>query len=304
MAAALASPRIACPPSVPRTVRPLNALTIDVEDYFQVSGFDTCVARKTWDQYESRVEANTYRILDLLSRAQVQGTFFVLGWVAERHPGLVRDIRRSGHEVGCHSYEHRLIYDQTPEEFRADLIRGRDILEQILGESVTAYRAPSFSITRRSEWALDLLVEEGFRLDSSIYPTHHDRYGIAGAPLEPHVLHRPAGDLWEFPPPVWMLCGYPLPVGGGGYFRLYPYSLTRWGLSAINASGRPFAVYLHPWEFDPDQPRLRPSWMRGFRHYVHLQKTQSRFLRLLDDFDFGTMTEALSEICASVTLKR
>jgi polysaccharide deacetylase family protein (PEP-CTERM system associated) len=273
----------------------LNALTIDVEDYFHVSGFDDCVSRSQWDDLPSRVGDSTRRILDRLAEAGVHGTFFVLGWVAERHPDLVRAIRAGGHEVGCHSYGHRLIYEQTPQEFRDDLRLARCVLEDILGEKVVSFRAPSFSITKRSLWALDVLLEEGFLFDSSIYPTHHDRYGIAGSPLEPHAIERTEGTIWEFPPPVWRLMNYPLPVGGGGYFRLYPYAVTRRGLRAINNNGRPFAVYLHPWEFDPDQPRFRPGRMRAFRHYVGLRRTEGRLLRLLNDFRFGTMSEALGE---------
>ncbi|MGH7226892.1 MAG: DUF3473 domain-containing protein, partial [Gemmataceae bacterium] len=163
------------------------------------------------------------------------------------------------------------------------------------GEKVTAYRAPSFSIVKRSLWALDILLEEGFLFDSSIYPTHHDRYGIAGTPLHPHRLKRAGGTLWEFPPPVWRIMKYPLPVGGGGYFRLYPYGLTSRGLRAINAAGRPFAVYLHPWEFDPEQPRLRPGMIRAFRHYVGLRRTETRLMQLLKDFRFGTLSESLGE---------
>jgi polysaccharide deacetylase family protein (PEP-CTERM system associated) len=275
----------------------LNALTVDVEDYYHVSGFEHCVNRCDWDRMESRVGASTERLLDCLAAAEVRGTFFVLGWVAEQQPSLVRAIRAAGHEVGCHSYAHRLVYEQTPAEFRSDLRRGLRVLEDALGERVTAYRAPSFSITRRSLWALDVLAEEGITLDSSIYPTHHDRYGIPGTPLGPHRIDLPAGPLWEFPPPVYRVLGYPLPVGGGGYFRLYPYALTRLALSRINASGRPFAVYLHPWELDPDQPRLRPGLVRAFRHYVNLPRTEARLARLLRDFPFGTLTQALHCYC-------
>src|SRR4051794_27920115 len=223
----------------------INALTVDVEDYFHVSGFEGVVDRRHWDDFESRVGASSDRLLDVLAAANVRATFFVLGWVAERQPSLVRAIRSAGHEIGSHGHGHRLIYEQTPEEFRADLRRSLDVIQDCVGERVTAYRAPSFSITSRSLWALDVLIEEGITLDSSIYPTHHDRYGIPGTPLEPHRLSRPAGDLWEFPPPVWRVGGYPLAIGGGGYFRLYPYAATKLGLSRINASGRPFAVYLH-----------------------------------------------------------
>jgi len=192
-------------------------------------------------------------------------------------------------------------FDQTPDEFRADLRRGKGVLEDILGESVTAYRAPSFSITARSLWALDVLIEEGITLDSSIYPTHHDRYGIPGTPLHPHRIDRDAGSLWEFPPPVWRCLGYPLPVGGGGYFRLYPYAFTRLGLQQINAD-RPFATYLHPWELDPDQPRQRPGLLRACRHYVNLARCEARLKCLLRDFAFGTLSEALAEYEPSTTV--
>jgi polysaccharide deacetylase family protein (PEP-CTERM system associated) len=274
----------------------LNALTVDVEDYYHVSGFEGCVDRARWGEFESRVEASTGRILDALARAGVRATFFVLGWVAEHRPAVVRAIQEAGHEVGCHSYWHRLVYQQTPAAFREDLCRARNILEDLTGAPVTAYRAPSFSVTRRSLWALDVLIEEGFLLDSSIYPTHHDRYGLAGAPLRPHRIVRPAGVLVEFPMPVYRGLGYPLPVGGGGYFRLYPYAVTRLGLRAINAEGRPFAAYVHPWEFDPDQPRLRPGWARAFRHYVNLRRTEGRLARLLHDFPLGTISEALAAL--------
>ncbi len=214
--------------SKPLAPRPLlNALTIDVEDYYHVSGFDHCVSRKQWDELPSRVGDSTRRLLDRLAESGVQGTFFILGWVAERQPSLVRAIHAAGHEIGCHGYVHRLIYEQTPQQFRVDLRLARLLLEDIIGEKVIAYRAPSFSIVKRSLWALDVLLEEGFLFDSSIYPTHHDRYGIAGTPLHPHRIERDGRGLWEFPPPVWRLLGYPLPIGGGGYFRLYPYGLTQ-----------------------------------------------------------------------------
>jgi len=272
-----------------------NALTIDVEDYFHVSGFETCVDRRNWDDFESRVVPNTHKILDILAASGVRATFFILGWAAERHPDLVRQIQRADHEIGSHSYWHRLIYQQTPEEFRDDLCRARDVIEQITGEPVTAYRAPSFSITQQSLWALDVLVEEGFLYDSSIYPVLHDRYGIAGTPLVPHWLARPAGAIWEFPAAVYRRCGCSLPIGGGGYFRLYPYALTRQGLEAINAEGRPFTVYIHPWELDPDQPRLRPGRLRAFRHYVNLHRTEERLKQLLRDFRFGSMGELFAQ---------
>jgi polysaccharide deacetylase family protein (PEP-CTERM system associated) len=279
----------------------LNALTIDVEDYFHVSGFESCVDRSQWDEFPARVGPSTRKLLHILQEAGVRATFFVLGWVAERQPKLVRAIRDEGHEVGCHSFWHRLIYTQTPEEFRRDLRRARGVLEDALGEAVTLYRAPSFSITGQSLWALDILAEEGFTLDSSIYPIRHDRYGIPGTPRIPHRLARPSGTLWEFPPPVCSFLGHSLPVGGGGYFRLYPYALTRRGLNQINGTGCPFSFYLHPWEVDPEQPRLRPGLLRGFRHYVNLSRTEPRLRWLLRDFRFGTLSEALVAWCPEAT---
>lgn len=287
-------PTLAPVPAETTHRRILNALTIDVEDYYHVSGFEGCVRRSEWDTYPSRVVASTWRILNMLRQAEVRATFFVLGWVTDRHPDLVRDIQAAGHEIGCHGYWHQLIYQQTPVEFRADLCRARDALQDITGNPVVCYRAPSFSVTQSSLWALDVLIEEGFTLDSSIYPTHHDRYGIAGAPVGPHRITRSVGTIAEFPAPVWKCLGYPLPVGGGGYLRLYPYFLTRHGLRAINAEGRSASVYLHPWELDPEQPRLSPGLGRAFRHYVNLHRTEDRLQRLLREFSFGTISEAFA----------
>jgi polysaccharide deacetylase family protein (PEP-CTERM system associated) len=274
----------------------LNALTVDVEDYYQVSSYEGYLSRKHWDQLESRVVGNMELLLDKLEKAGVRGTFFVLGWIAERRPEMVRAIHDAGHEIGCHSYWHRLVYRQTPADFREDLRRARDVLQEAIGEAVVAYRAPCFSITRRSLWALDILMEEGFVIDSSIFPTFHDRYGISGAPLAPHWIARPAGTIREFPLAVYRCCGYPLPIGGGGYFRLYPYVFTRHGLRTINDRGRPVAVYLHPWELDPEQPRLGLRGLNAFRHYVNLRRTLPRLDRLLADFPLGTLSEAFAQI--------
>lgn len=279
--------------SAPATTAVLNALTIDVEEYFQVSGFDSVIDRADWDNLPTRVGSATELLLERFAEANVRGTFFVLGWLAERQPSLVRAIRAAGHEIGCHSYHHRLVYEQTPAEFRDDLRRGLDAIEDAIGERVTLYRAPSFSITARSAWALDILIEEGIRIDSSIYPVHHDRYGMPNAPINPHRLDRPSGTLWEFPPPVMRFWGVNLPAGGGGYFRLAPYLYTRWALGRINADGRPFSVYLHPWEVDPEQPRVACGWRQRFRHYTGLNRTEGRLIRLLRDFHFGTLSEAL-----------
>lgn len=270
----------------------LNALTVDVEDYFHVASFEPRISRADWPRFEPRVAGSTGRLLDAMARAGVRGTFFVLGWVAEREPQLVRDIHAAGHEVGCHSYWHRLVYRQTPDEFRADLRRARDVLQDVISAPVVAYRAPCFSITRASLWALDILIEEGFQIDSSIFPTYHDRYGIADSPLVPHRIVRPAGTIREFPLTVWRIGGYPLPIGGGGYLRLYPYAVTRLGLQAVNAARRPAAIYLHPWEVDPGQPRQRIGLLNSFRHYTGLRQTAPRLDRLLREFPVGTLSEA------------
>lgn len=269
----------------------LNALTIDVEDYFHVANFEKHVRRYDWAAFEPRIIESTREILDVLGRAEVRGTFYILGWVARQHPELVRAIRAAGHEVGCHSYWHRLVYNQTPDEFRDDLRLARDVIQDILGEPVISYRAPCFSITRRNLWAFDVLIAEGFRYDSSIYPTFHDRYGLAGAPLGPHRIVRPGGSIREMPLSVYRCCGYPLPVGGGGYLRLYPYRFTRHGLRTINQRHQPAVVYLHPWELDPDQPRLKPGLTRAFRHYVNLHRTRGRLRKLLRDFRFGPLSD-------------
>jgi polysaccharide deacetylase family protein (PEP-CTERM system associated) len=280
----------------------LNALTIDVEEYFHVTNLETCVRPSQWEHMESRVEASTHHLLDLLAETGVRATFFVLGWVAERQRSLVRRIKVEGHEIGSHGYAHQRLHHLSPDEFRQDLLRSRRVLEDIVGKAVTIYRAPSFSIVPRTLWALDVLIEEGYVLDSSIYPTRHDRYGIPGAPMEPHRIEREVGHIWEFPPPVCRFLGCALPVGGGGYFRLYPYALTRSALKGINASGRPFAFYLHPWELDPEQPRLRPGWLRGFRHYVNLHRTEDRLRRLLEDFAFGTISQAMDRLTGEAPL--
>jgi polysaccharide deacetylase family protein (PEP-CTERM system associated) len=271
-----------------------NALTVDVEDYYHVSAFEKWIPREAWDGLESRVERSTWKILHILDRAGVSATIFMLGWVAKNCPSLVRAIHRAGHQIGCHSFWHRLVYEQTTQQFREDLRRARGTLESMIGQRVLAYRAPSFSITKRSLWAIDVLIEEGFRIDSSIFPTYHPRYGLPGTPLSPHRIQRPTGTLWECPPPVCRVLGYPLPVGGGGYLRLFPYTWTRHWLRKVNYAGRPTVVYLHPWELDPEQPRFAFGRLRTFRHYVNLHRTEERLTRLLKDFSFGTLSEMLA----------
>lgn len=268
-----------------------HILTFDIEEYFQVSGFARHVPIDTWDTFTSRVERPTARILELLAEHGVQATFFILGWIARRHADLVRQIAAAGHEIGSHSDLHRLIYDLSPEEFRDDLLRSKHILEDITGTPVHSFRAPSFSITRRSLWALDVLAECGFRYDASIFPIVHDRYGIPDAPRGIHRIERAAGTLIEVPGTVAGVFGMRLPVGGGGYLRLYPWCVTRRLLHRIERRDRrPVVVYVHPWELDPDQPRLAgPSRVSRFRHYVNLHTTETKLKNLLASFSWDRL---------------
>jgi polysaccharide deacetylase family protein (PEP-CTERM system associated) len=273
----------------------VNAMTIDVEDYFHVSVFDGVVPRQRWPDLESRVCANTDRLLIILEEADVKATFFVLGWVAERWPQLVRRIAERGHEIASHGYGHRLVYDQTPREFREDLRRAKGVVEDAASVTVFGYRAPSYSVTPRSLWALDILIEEGFRYDASIFPVHHDRYGIPVSARHAYRIERESGALWEAPASTVRCGAMNLPIAGGGYFRILPYGWTRWGIDRLNrVERRPAIFYLHPWEIDPDQPRLDASMLSRFRHYRNLDKTESRLRALLRDFRFGPMLSVLA----------
>ena len=273
----------------------VNALSIDVEDYFQVAALAPAVARETWSQRESRVERNTDVLLALLEERGLYATFFVLGWIAERHPALVERIAAAGHEVASHGFSHQLIYSQTPAEFREETRRSKELLQDLTGRAVIGYRAASFSITKQSLWALDVLLDLGFQYDSSIFPIHHDRYGIPGASPEPGRISAPSGrTLVEFPMSAASLGGIKIPVSGGGYFRLLPYWVTRAGLRQVNQKrGHPFVFYLHPWEIDPGQPRIEVKWLSRFRHYTNLERCEERLKRLLGDFAFTRITDVL-----------
>ena len=272
---------------------PLAAFTVDVEDYFHVSGFAEVVPTSSWQERSARVEVGLNKLLELLDRHQVRGTFFILGWVADHQPALVRRIAELGHELGSHSYAHQLVYRQTVQEFRDDVRRSREVIEQATGQRVTIYRAPSFSIVRDSLWALEVLVEEGFTIDSSIFPIWHDRYGIPDAETNPCEMRNRAGTIVEFPPTVWELGRLRMPVGGGGYLRIFPELVTRVGLNAVARAGRPFQIYVHPWELDPGQPRLPGRWLSRQRHYRNLDKTEARLARLLKNHRFGTLSASL-----------
>lgn len=278
----------------------VNAMTIDVEDYFHVSVFDGVVPRHRWEGFESRVCANTDRILEILESYEVKGTFFVLGWVAERFPDLVRRIAASGHEVASHGYAHRLVYDQTPKAFREDVRRAKGLLESAAGSAVLGYRAPSYSVTPRSLWALDILIQEGYRYDSSVFPIKHDRYGIPISPRHAYLLQRSVGAIVEAPASTTRIGPVNLPIAGGGYFRILPYGWTRWGISRVNRlEERPVIFYLHPWEIDPDQPRMKAGLVSRFRHYRNLHTTEARLRQLLADFRFETMAAMLDRFDAT-----
>ena len=275
-----------------------NALTVDVEDYFHVAALAPNISRDSWTSRESRVVGNTRKILDIFQGFGVRGTFFVLGWVAERYPQLVKEIAVGGHEVACHGYSHKLVYEQSPKEFHEETVRSKKLLEDITGSAVLGYRAASYSIVRESLWAIDILADLGFAYDSSIFPVHHDRYGIPDAKRVPHRMSTPAGKtIVEWPLATAGILGFRLPVAGGGYFRLLPYWLSRWGLASINRrEGQPFIFYLHPWEIDPGQPRVQASPLSRFRHYTNLEKCEGRLRRLIGEFRFGTAKDCLTQL--------
>ena len=274
-----------------------NVFTVDVEDYFQVQAFADVIDPARWDAYQPRVVENTLAVLDLLAERGVQGTFFVLGWVAQRNPDLVRRIVRAGHEVASHGMNHRMVTTQTESEFRSETRDSKRLLEDLCQCPVIGYRAATYSITRKSLWALDVLCEEGFRYDSSIFPMRHDNYGIPDANPLPHRLTTPGGaEIVEFPISVLQRFGVTVPIAGGGYFRLFPYWFTRWALGQLNDADQEFVFYIHPWEVDPGQPRIDNARLFSrFRHYQSLQPCAGRLRQLLGNFEFTTMRVALEE---------
>jgi polysaccharide deacetylase family protein (PEP-CTERM system associated) len=274
----------------------VNAMTVDVEDYFHVSALAEVIAREDWDHIELRVQSNTDRLLAMFAEKNVSATFFVLGWVAQRCPQLIRRIHDAGHEVACHGLSHELVYRQTPQVFLEETRTSKAVLEDIIGAPVIGYRAASYSITAKSLWALDTLCDLGFQYDSSIFPIAHDRYGIPGSSTRPGPILAPNGrSIVEFPLSTKGLLGRRVPVAGGGYFRLFPYWFTRWALAGVNRDESiPFVFYLHPWEIDPGQPRVPASRLSRFRHYNNLHKCEPRLRALLGDFRFSTMREVLS----------
>jgi polysaccharide deacetylase family protein (PEP-CTERM system associated) len=268
-------------------------MTVDVEDYFHASAFDRVVSRASWDQLESRVVANTHRLLDLFNDHNVRATFFVLGWVAQKFPSLVREIAGHGHELASHGHHHQLVYMLTPEQFREDVRRSKHTIEHVAGVTVRGYRAPSFSIVKHSLWALDVLIEEGFAYDASIFPIRHDRYGIPDAPRQAHVIQRPAGSIVEVPSSTVRIGGANYPIAGGGYFRLFPYQLTKWGIAQVNREEQPVVVYIHPWEVDPEQPKLPASMASHFRHHVGVHTAIDKLRKVMNDFAFGPISAVI-----------
>jgi polysaccharide deacetylase family protein (PEP-CTERM system associated) len=273
-----------------------HAMTVDVEDYFHVAAFNKVIDPSTWDSWPCRVEQNTNTLLALFDRNKIKITFFILGWVAERYPELIKRIHQQGHEIASHGYSHQLIYKQDPKVFREETAKSKQILEDLIQQPITGYRAASYSITRNSLWALETLAELGFTWDSSIFPTRHDNYGIPGSPEEPYKIGTRQGKiLTEFPLTTAKVLGQSIPAAGGGYFRQYPYFVSRWlfEIASLNQT-KPQIFYLHPWEIDPDQPRVpNASWFSNFRHYTNLHRCLPRLERMLTDFKFGTISESL-----------
>lgn len=270
-----------------------SILSVDVEDYFQVEAFAGIVDRREWESFESRVEANTLRLLDLFDETGVKATCFILGWVAERYPGLVAEIVKRGHEPACHSYWHRLIYRLTPDEFREDTVRAKNCIEQAAGEPVYGYRAPSFSITERSSWAPEILADLGFRYDSSIFPVKHDVYGVPHAPRTPFRIETASGPLDEYPMTTFRFGSGPnMPVAGGGYLRIFPYWYTSLGVRRAWKEGVPVITYVHPWEVDPEQPRINARLKSRVRHYTNLGKTAARLRKLIELGRFSSFRDS------------
>ena len=273
----------------------INALSVDVEDYFQVSAFSDVVPYASWDRFPCRAQDNTLRLLDLFDRHGVKATFFVLGWLAERYPTLVQEIHLRGHEVGSHGYAHRTLDRSSPAEFRQEVRSAKAFLEDLIHSPVVGYRAPSFSLTRETMWALEILSEEGFQYDSSLFPIRHDRYGVPNATRFPYSMTFDDRTLHEFPMSTLAVLGTNIPMAGGGYLRLFPSWFTHWGIRRVNgAEEQPIMVYVHPWEVDPDQPRIQGRRLSRLRHYLNLGRTASRLEGILAAFRFGTIRTVLN----------
>jgi polysaccharide deacetylase family protein (PEP-CTERM system associated) len=274
--------------------------TIDLEEYFQVGAFRGFVSPSDWDRLESRVAGQAAQLLALLAEHDARATFFVVGWVAVRHPHLIRMIARAGHEIASHGWDHAPVTDQSPAEFRSSIRHTKRVLESLTGTPVLGFRAPSYSIVPGREWALDVLIEEGYQYDSSLFPVRRPGYGYATATPDPHWLTRPAGRLREFPPATLRVGSVRLPAAGGAYFRLFPYSLVQAALRQCERRGTPGTFYIHPWEIDPDQPRLAVPRLTRLRHYGGLRRTMPRLTRLLREFRFTTIRDGAGLSAASI----
>src|SRR6185437_8738749 len=274
-----------------------DAMSVDLEYYYHVEAFAHHIPRSQWPSFPSRVRQNTERVLELLNRYHCRATFFVLGWVAEREPSLVREVAEAVHEIACHSYWHRRVTTLSPAEFREDVKQARQTIEDAAGVAVAGFRAPTFSITRQSLWALEILAELGFTYDSSIFPVRHDLYGIPDAPRGIHQRQLATGQtIWEFPPSTVQVAGQNVPAVGGGYLRLLPMSFTRWAIRSIHRrERRPVMVYFHPWELDPGQPRLQAGWKSHIRHYTGLRKMEGRLDEILAQGRFQPLLELLQQ---------
>lgn len=269
-------------------------MTVDVEDYYQVSAFSKQIKKDDWGSFTSRVDLNTNHILDIFEKFNIKGTFFILGWVAEREQKLIKKISDKGHEIGCHGYRHDLVYNQTRDIFTEETQKSKRIIEDITGKAVNGYRAASYSITKKSIWAMDVLCEAGFKYDSSIFPIIHDRYGIPNAKTIPHVYNTESRNrIIEFPLSTVGIGNKRMPISGGGYFRLFPYWLTQLGLRNINKNNLPFIFYMHPWEIDINQPKIKSTFLSEFRHYNNIDKFEARLISLINDFKFTTVSDVL-----------
>jgi polysaccharide deacetylase family protein (PEP-CTERM system associated) len=275
---------------------PKHFFTVDVEEYFQVNAFEELVSRDAWPSFPSRVAGNVDRMLDLLARFGVRGTFFTLGWVAKRHPRVVTRIAAAGHEIASHGWWHRKVTSLTVSEFREEVRSTKALLEDITGVAVMGYRAPSFSIVPGREWAFDVLIEEGYGYDSSVFPVHRTDYGYPDAPPIAHIIERPAGRLCEFPLATMLWNGVRIPAAGGGYFRHFPYNIIRRAFREHTAAGLPAVFYIHPWELDPEQPRLPVSFLTKIRHYGGLRATSERLERLLGEFRFTSLADGMGSV--------
>ena len=271
-------------------------LSFDVEEHFQVAAFWSLSRRREWGKLASRVDRNTRKITDLLSEHSTKATFFILGWIAERHPDLVKSLAQEGHEIASHGYGHELVHTQTPDQFREDVRRSKQILEDLIGLPVVGYRAPSFSIRPETEWAIPVLIEEGYQYDSSIYNRFQ---GVKGGSITREGIYQietSAGTIWEVSPSTMNACGLQLPVAGGGYFRLFPYAASKMFLNKLEGQGLQLVMYLHPWELDPEQPRMDGPVLSKVRHYLNLRKTELRLRWLLNDFSFAPIRDAIRPI--------